>query len=198
LNWLAHLYLSEPTPEFRLGNLLPDLVPARALTEFPPAFQEGIRRHRRIDAFTDTHPLFRQSIRRLGPEYRRYGGVLVDMFYDHILAREWDSMASQPLPEFAAEVYASFEAHLARVPPEARYRLLSMRSTNWLCAYRELEGIRLALSRIGSHLRRPIDLGLAVTALEREYERFHEDFREFFPQLAAHVVPVETRTNSGH
>jgi acyl carrier protein phosphodiesterase len=190
LNWLAHLYLSEPTPKFRLGNLLPDLVSARALAEFPPEFQEGIRRHRRIDAFTDTHPVFRQSIRRLEPQYRRYGGVLIDMFYDHVLAREWDSIASQPLPEFAAEVYASFDGLLADIPPDVRFRLASMRNTDWLCSYRELGGIREALSRIGGRLRRPIDLSLAVTALEHEYDCYCEDFREFFPLLAAHVVSV--------
>ena len=189
MNWLAHLYLSEPTPAFRLGNLLPDLVSVSVLAALPPEFQPGIRRHRQIDAFTDAHPVFRQSIQRLGPSFRRYGGVLIDMFYDHILAREWDSLAAQPLPAFAAEVYASLDADCPALPAEALHRLESMRTTDWLCSYREIAGITEALTRIGRRLRRPVELAPAVAILEGDYQLFLGDFREFFPQLIAHVAP---------
>ena len=90
MNWLAHLHLSEPTSAFRLGNVLPDLVPARDLANLPEAFQRGIKCHHRIDAFTDAHPKFRQSVARLSPRFRRFGGIIVDVFYDHFLAVNWD------------------------------------------------------------------------------------------------------------
>ena len=188
MNWLAHLYLSEPTPEFRLGNLLPDLVSAPVLAGMPPEFQAGIRRHRQIDAFTDEHPIFRRSIRRLEPPFQRYGGVLIDIFYDHILAREWDSFATVPLPEFAAEVYSSFATHFSRLPPEARPRLEAMCRTDWLCAYGTVSGITQALTQIGTRFRRPVDLAATVPILVRDYETFCGDFAEFFPQLIAHVA----------
>ncbi len=193
MNWLAHLYLSEPTAAFRLGNLLPDLVSATSLATFPAEFQPGIERHRDIDRFTDTHPIFRQSIRRLPPEFRRYGGVLIDMFYDHILAREWGLMATQPLPEFAAEVYASIRPHLTGLPPDARYRLTSMCVNDRLCSYREVAGIAEALARIGEHFRRPVRLAPAAEYLERAYDQFRADFREFFPQLMVQVLPQDSR-----
>jgi acyl carrier protein phosphodiesterase len=189
MNWLAHLYLSEPTPAFRLGNLLPDMVPATALAALPPEFQRGIRQHRQIDAFTDAHPIFRQSIHRLGPSFRRFGGVLIDIFYDHILAREWESLAPTSLPAFAADVYASFDLHWTDIPSDAHFRLQKMREIDWLCAYREIAGITEALTRIGEHLRRPVDLAAAIPLLERDYEAFRDDFRDFFPQLIAHVAP---------
>jgi acyl carrier protein phosphodiesterase len=188
MNWLAHLYLSEPTPQFRLGNLLPDLVSPRVLAAMPPEYQPGILCHRRIDAFTDEHPVFRRSIRRIEPPFQRYGGVLIDIFYDHILAREWKSFATVPLPEFAAEVYASFEAQWPHVPPDARPRLAAMCRTNWLCSYGEISGITEALTRIGAHLRRPVDLAATVPNFVRDYEAFCGDFAEFFPQLIAHVA----------
>jgi len=190
MNWLAHLYLSEPTPEFRLGNLLPDLVSTAALATLPVEFQAGIQRHRRIDAFTDRHPIFRRSVQRLGAPFRRFGGVLIDIFYDHVLAREWDSFASRPLPEFAAEIYASFDTQWMRIPSEARPRLEAMCRADWLCSYRETATITEALTRIGGHLRRPTDLAAAVPILVREYEAFRTDFTEFFPQLIAHVAPA--------
>jgi acyl carrier protein phosphodiesterase len=193
MNSLAHLNLSDPTPAFRLGNLLPDLVPASVLAGLPPEFQAGIQRHRRIDAFTDEHPVFRRSIRRINPPFQRYGGVLVDIFYDHVLAREWSSYAATPLPEFAAEIYASFETHWAQIPANVRLRLEAMREADLLCSYREIAGITQALARIGARLRRPIDLAASVPVLEQEYEAFRADFAEFFPQLIAHVAPTAPR-----
>jgi acyl carrier protein phosphodiesterase len=187
MNWLAHLYLSEPTPEFRLGNLLPDILPAAALAAMPAQFLPGIRCHRAIDAFTDEHAIFRRSIRRIEPPFQRYGGVLIDIFYDHVLAREWDSFAGTALPEFAADVYASLETQLFHLPPETRARLDAMRRANWLCGYREIAGITETLSRIGRRFRRPVNLAATVPQLERDYALFRADFAEFFPQLIAHV-----------
>jgi len=190
MNWLAHLYLSEPTAAFRLGNLLPDLASANALTSLPMEFQAGILRHRRIDAFTDRHLIFRRSIIRLGPPFRRFGGILIDIFYDHILAREWPAFAAMPLTEFAAEIYASFETQWMHIPAEARRRLETMQENDWICSYREIEGITEALTRIGARLRRPTDLAASIPILVRDYESFRADFVEFFPQLVAHVAPT--------
>lgn len=187
MNWLAHLYLSEPTPAFRLGNLLPDLLPAAVLATLPPAYQPGIQCHRQIDAFTDTHAIFRRSIRRIEPPFLRYGGVLVDIFYDHVLAREWESFAAVPLRDFAAEVYASIDTHLSYIPAQARQRLEGMRQHDLLCSYRDIRCIAESLTRIGSRFRRPIDLAGSIPILEREYAAFRDDFAEFFPQLMAHV-----------
>lgn len=190
MNWLAHLYLSEPTPAFRLGNLLPDLAPVAALVHLPAEFQAGIQCHRRIDAFADVHPIFRRSVARLGPSFRRFGGVLIDIFYDHVLAHEWDSFATTPLPEFAADVYASFDAQWSYIPVDARERLQAMREADWICSYRDIAGITEALTRIGQRLRRPTDLAASVPILERDYDAFRADFVEFFPQLIAHVSPA--------
>lgn len=189
MNWLAHLHLSEPTPAFRLGNLLPDLVKGPELARLPADFQPGIQRHWQIDAFTDTHPVFRRSVGRLEAPYRRFGGVLVDVFYDHILASHWPSHSAIPLPDFAAEVYAGFEPYWKVIPDLARLRLQQMQEHNWLCTYREIAGIAAVLDRIGKRLRQPIDLGHAASLLERDYDLFAADFSAFYPKLQAHVLP---------
>src|SRR6266850_1875154 len=123
MNWLAHLYLSEPNPEFRLGNLLADIAPDRSLASLPAAFQRGIAQHRRIDAFTDSHPVVRRSIQRFAPPFRRFGSIVCDVFYDHFLARDWDSYSSEPLSTFAQSVYGSFDAYRPLISPEAFSRL---------------------------------------------------------------------------
>ena len=187
MNWLAHLYLSEPTAAFRLGNLLPDLAPPSVLRELPEAFQAGIARHRQIDAFTDTHRLFRQSVRRLPLPHRRYGGVLVDIFYDHFLAADWSLFSDLPLQDFAQEVYAAFDEHRDRFPEKVRTRFEWIERVDLLCSYREIDGVAAALSGVSGRLRRHLDLTEAVAVLESRYDQLQADFHRFFPDLQAHV-----------
>src|SRR3569833_1990969 len=111
MNWLAHLFLSEPNAEFRIGNLLPDLARPSVLAGLSADFVRGIQQHRRIDAFTDSHPIVRRSIARVGPEFRRFGGIFVDIFYDHFLSREWPNFSDMPLTEFTRDIYLGFETH---------------------------------------------------------------------------------------
>jgi acyl carrier protein phosphodiesterase len=187
MNWLAHLYLSEPIPAFRIGNLLPDLVPASALSGLSSDFLRGVKQHRRIDAFTDTHPIVRRSISRVNPHFRRFGGILVDVFYDHFLARDWQNFSPIPLHTFAAEIYDSFDRYRSEIPSEALVHLKYMRESNWLCAYREINGILAALDRLGLRLRRPVPLGNAISVLRDNYDDLFADFSAFFPELISHL-----------
>ncbi|HEX8371431.1 MAG TPA: ACP phosphodiesterase [Chthoniobacterales bacterium] len=196
MNWLAHLLLSEPTPEFRLGGILPDLVSAPLLAAMPSEFQRGIRRHREIDAFTDAHPIFRRSVQRLKPPFRRFGGILVDVYYDHFLTGDWHSYSDKQLPEFVSEFYASFESFRTDIPPDAYARLQQMQTADWLCSYGDVSGVAEALQRIGSRLRRPFDLGPSISVLEQDYDAFHTDFTTFFPDLSSHVKQSPNTTRS--
>jgi acyl carrier protein phosphodiesterase len=188
MNWLAHLLLSEPTPAFRVGNLLPDLVPAADWKRLPREFQRGIRRHFQIDAFTDSHPIVRRSILLVGPGYRRFGGILTDMFYDHFLARDWDRYSEATLEEFSSTIYASFESLLEELPRIACVRLQQIKAADLLCSYRHIHGIRRALEGIGCRLRRPIALGESIAELEMHYDALHADFTEFFTELRKFIA----------
>ncbi|SKB07482.1 Acyl carrier protein phosphodiesterase [Prosthecobacter debontii] len=188
MNWLAHLFLSEPTPAFRIGNLLPDLVSFTALTDLPSEYQRGIRQHRKIDAFTDAHPVFKRSVQRLGPSFRRFGGILMDVFYDHFLSRAWASYSPTPLADFTNEVYASFESRWQEIPSEAHAPLQGMREYNWLCSYGNMRDLEITLQRIGRRFRRPVDLAAAMPVLQEHYGAIHADFEEFFPILIEHVA----------
>jgi len=187
VNWLAHLLLSEPTSEFRLGNLLPDLMSATELGEVPGIFQRGIDCHRRIDAFTDSHPLVRRSVRRLLPPYRRFAPVVMDVFYDHFLSKAWPDYSRQPLEEFLNEVHDSLATHYDSLPPAIQECLQRMRAENWLGSYVDIPGVRLTLQRISRRFRRQVALDEAVTELEQHYQALADDFEEFFPQLRAYV-----------
>ncbi len=113
----------------------------------------------------------------------------MDVFYDHFLSRSWDSFSGTPLPEFASEFYASFESHRADIPPDAYARLKQMQAGDLLCSYGEVSGVAQALQRIGSRLRRPVDLAPSVSVLEHDYNSLRTDFAAFFPELLKHVTP---------
>lgn len=190
MNWLAHLLLSEGTAECRLGSLLPDFLRSNELRLLPGEYRRGIEQHWIIDAFTDRHPIVLRSRCRLVAPYRRYGGIIIDMFYDHLLASNWERHAELPLAEFTADFYASIQELISTLPSEVSERLARMVREDWLGSYREPDNIRLALQRIGSRFRQPIDLSGAVTTLEQARADFEGDFEQFFPQLREHLKIV--------
>ena len=153
MNWLAHLFLSEPDVEHRLGNLLADVVKGKARAALPPGVLRGIACHQAIDAFTDSHPVVYRSKRRIGEEHGRFAGILIDIFYDHFLARDWSRYAAMPLEQFTAEVYTSFRGYVTGdLPEEARELLARMSEGDQLGSYRALGGIEAALRRLSRRL----------------------------------------------
>jgi acyl carrier protein phosphodiesterase len=192
MNWLAHTLLSEPNIDFQLGNLLADLVRGPDRVAMSADFVRGAACHKAIDAFTDSHPVVRRSRARVGPEYRRFSGVLVDVFYDYLLANQWQHYSSQSLQEFVQEFYAGARVTTLPLPPDAKATLDRIVQFDSLGSYRELEGVQRALRRISAYLtrrwRRPFALQDSVSHLSAEEAGFTEDFAEFFPQLQAHVA----------
>jgi acyl carrier protein phosphodiesterase len=187
MNWLAHLYLSEPNAEFRVGNLLPDLTSALHLKFLPETYQRGIRCHRRIDLFTDAHPRVRACVRRFPPPYRRFGGILTDVYFDHFLARDWSQYSTVPLPDFIGEFYRDIETCSMVMPAEAKQRLQRLREEDWLGRYHHTAGVADILGRIGRRFRRPMDLTGSLPIFREHETAFLEDFQSFFPELIAHL-----------
>jgi acyl carrier protein phosphodiesterase len=189
MNWLAHLYLSEPNPQFRVGNLLPDLAARSQLISLPAPYQQGIRRHRQIDRFTDAHPRFKSCVARFPKPYRRYGGILTDVYFDHFLARDWPNYSEVLLSEFIGDVYRDVEVCLPEVPAEVAYVLRRIRDENWIASYHHIGGIEQTLRRMSRRLRRPFDLSGSRTFFEKQEAAFADDFHAFFAELKIHVQP---------
>lgn len=187
MNWLAHLYLSEPDPQFRVGNLLPDLVRRADLVRLPDQFQRGIRTHCQIDTFTDAHPRVKSCIARYRPPYRRFAGILTDVYFDHFLARDWKEYSPVSLPDFIAEAYRDIESCLPHLPREAAGALRRMLGENWLGSYHRISGISDILRRISQRLQRPFDLSGSVSMFAENESDHARDFHAFFPELMMHV-----------
>jgi acyl carrier protein phosphodiesterase len=184
VNFLAHLHLSGSNEKILVGNFIADFVKGKlALAAFDPGIVLGIELHRAIDTFTDTHSIVKESKARLSPKYRHYSGVVVDMFYDHFLAKSWDKYHLMPLPDFSQVAYKTLNQHHAILPADAQRMLPFMTTHNWLVGYGTEQGLHRALS--GMAKRTPFESKMeeAVADLKLSYYLFEVEFAEFFPIL---------------
>jgi acyl carrier protein phosphodiesterase len=186
VNYLAHLLLAEQTAESLIGNLAGDFVKGRIGDDVTRGIADGIRHHRRVDAFTDSHPSVAAFRRVLIPEHGHYARVIADVFFDHFLAIDFTRYSSDSLDAFLQRVYAAIDPHIDTLPGRLRIVYPRMRDDRWLESYQSLEGIRLALGGISHRLSRRPQLAPAVRFLEDdrrgELERL---FHEFFPDVMA-------------
>lgn len=189
MNYLAHVYLSHDTPEAITGAMLGDFVKGRVPQRWGAAVSEAIRRHRAIDRFTDAHPAVRASRALLTAQHRRFGGILIDVFYDHFLARDWARYHDRPLPEFTRRVYEVLLPQRALFPTRLQRILPAMAQDDWLAAYADVDSVNAALHGIARRFRYPeraAVLRTSVSELERNYgplaalfDRFFRDVRSF-------------------
>ena len=187
MNWLAHLFLSKPTVEARLGNILADLVKGKDRKNLSPRFNSGIECHLLVDRFTDRHLIVKRSKTRINGDHKRYSGVLVDIFYDHILARNWEKYSEVSLSEFTEEIYSSFKNNLNNFPMSTRKTIEQMINKKWLDSYGTMLGVERALIRIKKRLSdkhtKIFIVSNALKQLENQYDHFEEDFKIFFPDI---------------
>ncbi|MDQ3110593.1 MAG: ACP phosphodiesterase [Bacteroidota bacterium] len=188
MNYLAHFYLSGTKEHLLLGNFIADAVKGKQLEAFSHELQQGIRMHREIDFYTDTHPVTLRSKARLRDQFNHYSGVIVDIFYDHFLARNWPEFSAEPLPEYSQRIYSILDLHIAEFPERPRHMLPFMKNHDWLMAYTKLEGIRRVLSGMAHRAKFESKMELATDALEKDYALFEKDFRDFFPDVVGHTA----------
>ena len=182
MNYLAHLHLGGQRPGQLLGSLYGDFVKGRLQGQFDPEIEAAIQLHRSIDVFTDRHPLVDVALSRFSLTRRRYAGIVLDVFFDHCLARDWALYADRPLPLFTADVYRALSSErqlperLAKIAPH-------MVANDWLGSYEQFEVLEQVLRGISRRLTRPEELAGAMQELRVLYEPLSEDFSLFYPQL---------------
>lgn len=183
MNFLAHLHLSDPGAESWIGSLIPDFGDKADPESYPATIYQAIVLHRRIDVFTDNHPVFARSRSRINERYRLLKGILVDMFYDHFLAKHWSGYHEKSLELFSDSVYDALRSNRMIMPVRLQRASDYMIAENWLVSYRELDGIDLVLKRMERRLSRPTVLGDGIQALVENYTEIEKDFKDFYPDL---------------
>ncbi|MEV3823226.1 ACP phosphodiesterase [Aeromonas dhakensis] len=184
MNYLAHLHLASHTHSSLTGNLLGDFVKGALPTGLAAQFDEGIWLHRKIDAFTDGHPEHRAAVACFEAPWRRFGGILVDMLYDHWLSLHWPQFHDEALPRFLQQSYRRLLVDAERLPDGLPLPLRRMAEQDWIASYQHRAGLGAALNGIGRRLRRPQPLGEALTTLDAaRWQQCKEGFLRFYPQL---------------
>lgn len=187
MNFLGHLYLSGDNKDTIAGNFMGDFVKGREqLKQYDTEIVRGIMLHRTIDQFTDSHPAVYASKERLRPGYRHYAGVIVDVFYDHFLAKNWEEFHDTPLNEYSQFAYDVIRAYKSILPEEAKHMLPYMIQYDWLHSYRTIEGINRALTGMSRRTSFESHMQHASKDLELHYDLFEKEFKQFLPAISKH------------
>ena len=187
MNFLGHLLVSGEDPLVITGNFMADAVKGRDLSGYAPSLRTGIRMHRAIDTFTDTHPLTLAGRERLRDHAGKYAGVALDLFYDHVLARDWAHYHPEPLPAFAQRMYRLLEHHAHLMPARTQRMLGYMVGSDWLVSYATLPGIAKAVDALGGRVPGGERLVGSTHVLQEHLEAYRGEVGHFIPALRQHL-----------
>lgn len=183
MNFLAHLYLSQQNTNILIGNFMADGIVGNKFEHYPKEIKQGIQLHRAIDTFTDSHDIVKQSKRRLHERYKHYKGVIIDIFYDHYLAKNWQKYSAIPLDVYVQSVYQLLQDNMDVLPEKTQYMLPYMIEYNWLYNYQFEEGIQRVLNGMNNRTKQKSQMHLAVEDLRTHNKEFEQDFTFFFNDL---------------
>lgn len=187
MNFLAHLYLSGNDEQLMIGNFIADSVKGSAFKNYPEGVAKGIILHRAIDFYSDNHPVFLQSVIRLRPKYKKYAGVIVDIFYDHFLAKNWKDYSAKPLKQYSDEVHALMLKNIFLIPERSLMFLKYAMRTNRMVSYATIDGIAETLLGMSRRTTFKSNMELSITDLKENYPLFENEFKIFFKDIRGYV-----------
>lgn len=183
MNFLAHLYLSGPHPETICGNFIGDGVKGKIEGIYPADVQKGIALHRFIDTYTDNHPVTAEARKLIRPHFRKYSGVVLDVYFDHFLGINWHKYHPQKLEHFVEAVELILESFEPTMPPKTKRFYHYMKSYQWLLNYRELQTLTEVFQGMASRTPFVSNMENAVVVLKEHYTELEDSFSTFFPEL---------------
>ena len=188
MNLLAHCYLSGNSTDLLIGNFIADSIKGKHYDTYNDEIIRGIKLHRMIDEFTDNHDIVKISKRRLAPKYGKYAAVIVDIFYDHLLALNWKIYSDIELKKFAIHVYEVLLVNEKILPEKVQEFLPYMVEQNWLYNYSTIEGIDKSLKGMAHRAKFDSHMEIAAVDLKENLKLFGSEFELFFPELIQFVT----------
>ncbi|WP_136480955.1 acyl carrier protein phosphodiesterase [Cognatitamlana onchidii] len=183
MNYLAHIYLSGDNDLVTIGNFIADGIKGKSYKNYPKDIQIGILLHRHIDTFTDAHKTVRKSTKRLHSKYGHYSGIIVDILYDHFLAKNWEKYSKTTLKSYTNAFYDSLETHYHLLPNRIQKMIPYMLADNWLLSYASIKGIAKVLDGMNRRTQNRSAMNEAVEELKAFYNEFENEFSLFFDEL---------------
>lgn len=183
MNFLAHIYLSGDADDVIIGNFIADGIKGKRYLNYPSGIAKGIILHRAIDTFTDAHPTVQKSTAKLHENYGHYSGVIVDILYDHFLAKNWNQYHPQPLADYVQDFYELLRKNFTTLPARIQRMMPYMIADNWLLNYATVDGIGKILAQMNVRTKGVAKMNEAVRELEEHYDEFESEFTSFFEEL---------------
>ena len=187
MNFLAHLFLSFDEPDIMIGNFIADMIKNKDVPTYSTGVQKGIILHRKIDSYTDGHPKVKEGTKLMQPYHSKYSPVVVDIFYDYLLSKNWEKYSKESLDDFAKRTYKILQSRMDEMPPNLKKRLPSMIAHDWLQGYSKEQGLRYTFERLKSRLSKPEQLDNVVENLFQHEAALNEGFNIFFPEMIEYV-----------
>lgn len=197
MNYLAHLYFSDPDPLAWAGSLMGDFVKGPISTDLPRQLASHLHLHRRLDSYTRSSKPFQTSRERIDPRFRHGRSVMVDVFYDHLLASHWQQYHPQSLETFSEQVYAGLFEVFDRLSPGLQRMLPRMAGHNWLLSYREEKVMQRVLVRLEERLNHRLPLAEGYAELARLREGLETDFALFMEEVNRFIVKAKAELGCG-
>lgn len=187
LNYLAHLYLAQPTADSHFGNLLGDFGGHRHVKQLPITVKQGLENHYLVDKFTDAHPLVKEAKKYFSPQRKRFAGVAIDVVFDHFLLKHWQTFSKQPLSDFKQISFRLLDKRLTVMPLRMQHVVKHMTKNDWFNEYETLNGVGVALDNITKRIRFANQFAGSIDDITRHYNELDALFLAFFPELIEHV-----------
>jgi len=188
MNFLAHIYLSGDNDLLKIGNFMADSIRGHSYDDYTPEIRKGILLHRAIDSFTDMHPVYRQSKHRLHEKYGHYSGVIMDIFYDHFLAKNWSNYSDVKLEDYAQTFYKLLQDHYDLLTEKAQGMLPYMLGRNWLVSYASIAGLEMIMFQMDHRTKNRVAMHESIVELQHYYTEFESEFTIFFEELQQHCA----------
>lgn len=188
LNYLGHSFLTPPNSDLLIGNFLGDHIKGKIKKTYPEFIQEGIRLHRFIDSYTDSHPIIKEHCGIMEPKLGHLSGVATDMIYDYILGFNWNDFAEGSLETFTQKTYAEILEHKACFPEKFEFMFRYMRRDNWLLAYSTKEGMLRALNGLSRRIRFENNLPIAWDVFKENEEEMTSGFKTFVSEIQSAIA----------
>lgn len=196
MNHFAHLVLSQPTLESTVGNLLGDFARGLDQSRLPQAVMAGLNNHRAVDRFTDAHPRVQAMKRVFSDERRRFAGIALDIYFDHLLINHWQQFEQRQLESLIGEFYQRMAEGREMMPDENMRRVTRhMVEYDWFGSYRDIEAVAESLDRVAGRIRFANRFDNAIEDLLRNHDMILDGFLEFYPQLQQHVMELALESN---
>lgn len=183
MNFLAHIYLSFDDKEIAIGNFIADSIRGNNYKHLPLNIQKGILLHREIDTYTDSHLTPKISSKRLHENYGHYSRIIIDIYYDHFLAKNWERYSQVPLEVYVDDFYALLQDNYEVLPIKVKQMLPIMKTENWLYNYGNFDGMANVLNGMNRRTKNRSKMNLAIHDLQQHYDAFENEFSSFFEDL---------------